>query len=78
MIDSSVAPLTIDEQQRSERAGTRYAAVTAEQIFAPGSNCMLASELKREDPIRYRALKESYAIQLGERRGTLIPSKAGA
>lgn len=71
------AGLTLDELAHSEQAGSRYAAVTAEQVFARGSSSLLAAELRKNDPVRYRRLKREYAISLGEIRGDLIPANGG-
>ena len=70
------AGLTIDELDRSERAGDRYKSVTAKQLFSRASNSLLAAEVRKNDPARYRRLKREFAIGLGELRGELIPPSA--
>jgi hypothetical protein len=67
------AGLTLDELQRSEKAGDRYSKVTAEEVFSATGSSLKAAELRRNDPVRYRKLKREYAITLGEIKGDLIP-----
>lgn len=70
------ASLTIDELDRSERAGDRYKSVTADQLFSRTSNSLLAAEVRKNDPVRYVRLKRAYGISLGEIPGDLIPPSA--